>query len=162
MLAEQDAPSANCGVRARADAPRWRPGWPTSARRKDDSVVSRCKPRFGSPRSARALRRRPISYVRRGWLLPAAVLDRTCDLRCCRPRRSAPWSVISNDSARSETPRSRGGRERAARPRPRAPATKRTARHHRYCAADLAASSSPSLGSRLFHARRWTGASRIS
>ena len=67
---------------------------------------------------ARALRCRPISYVRRGWLPPAAVLDRTCDLRCCWSRRSAPWSVISNDRARSETSRSGGGRERAARLRP--------------------------------------------
>jgi len=45
--------------------------------------------------------------------------------------------VIRYDNARSETLRSRGGRERAARPRPPAPATKGRARHHRYCAADL-------------------------
>jgi hypothetical protein len=56
--------------------------------------------------------------------------------------------VISNDSARSETPRSGGGRERAARPRPPAPATKRRARHHRYCAADLAAPAALSRASR--------------
>ena len=45
--------------------------------------------------------------------------------------------MIRYDNARSETPRSRGGRERAACPRPPAPATKGRARHHRYCAADL-------------------------
>jgi hypothetical protein len=93
----------------------------------------------GAAVCARALRRRPISYVRRGWLPPPAVLDRTCDLHCCRSRRSAPWSVISNEKARSETPRSGGGRERAVRLLPSAPATKRRARHHRFCVADLAA-----------------------
>jgi hypothetical protein len=46
--------------------------------------------------------------------------------------------VISNDGARSQTPRSGGGRERAARLRPPAPATKGRARYHRFCAAGLA------------------------
>jgi DNA-binding transcriptional LysR family regulator len=46
--------------------------------------------------------------------------------------------VISNDGARSETPRSLSGRERAGRPRPSAPSTKRWARRHNSSAADLA------------------------
>jgi hypothetical protein len=78
-------------------------------------------------------------HVRRGWSPPAAVLYRTCDLRRCRYCRCAPWSVISNDGARSGTSQSNGRRERAACPRSPASATKRRIRHHRFCAADLAA-----------------------
>jgi hypothetical protein len=100
----------------------------------------------GAALCARALRRRPISYVRRGWLPPAAVLDRTCDLRCCRSRRTATWSVISNDSACSETPRSRGGRERAARPRLPAPVAKHG--FDKFCAADPAPPAAFSRGPR--------------
>jgi hypothetical protein len=56
-----------------------------------------------------------------------------------RSRRFAPWSVISNNSARSGTSRSGGGPERAAPPWPPASSTKRGGRHYRFCAADLAA-----------------------
>jgi hypothetical protein len=83
--------------------------------------------------------RRPSSRYGRAERAGIGILDRTRDLRCCRSRRSAPWSVISNDSARSGTSRSGGGRERATRPWPPAPATKRRVRHHRFCAANLAA-----------------------